>query len=281
MQLINIIQKSKLYLLALFISIFFINPAISQHHFFFDTYNTNDNLQEEYFDNEILETGITYKIVVEGNYSVWGPSSWTNPCGQIEDSPIYPSPIGNQTGNVGFDMEYIYSLHNTSSCNDNELPQMTSKIEISLDNGKNWFHPESGNGYVPEHIYEYEFIGKGYPIGIRQIGPHNSDDYGMLKFSISLSRPMNNTAPNYIDEIDISVYPNPTSKNLTIESISKINKINIYDIKGIRYPFNNIRNSSKIHLDVSHLNSGIYFIEIKTKKGTVIKKVQIFRFIYT
>ena len=77
-----------------------------------------------------------------------------------------------------------------------------------------------------------------------------------------------------IDEEDFgkfNIYPNPTSKVLNIENGYLIESIEIIDLIGKIYQKNTNFNSNQI--DVSFLNSGIYFCEIKTKLGkTLIQK---------
>jgi hypothetical protein len=67
----------------------------------------------------------------------------------------------------------------------------------------------------------------------------------------------------------ISVYPNPTSGALTINSPSAISGINVYDISGRKILSAN--NTKSVNL--SGNTSGIYFIQIQTEAGSVTKKI--------
>lgn len=77
-----------------------------------------------------------------------------------------------------------------------------------------------------------------------------------------------------VSEIDleniISLYPNPTSDSFSIKSNSNINSIEILDITGKKIK-TFINSSNKF--DVEDLVSGVYFVRIKTDKGTVTKKL--------
>ncbi len=157
----------------------------SQSIFYFDPYNTGDQQIEHVFDTVPLQNGIDYCLIVEGSYSIWRPSFWTAPCGTIENTPIFPSPVGFMTGNVGFDMEYAYSFPEPNRCNGSSLPQPTQRMEISVDGGVTWFHPPTNDPFNASHIYHYKVTGKGFPVGIRQLSPLNSDDYGLLKFTFT------------------------------------------------------------------------------------------------
>ncbi|MEZ4875867.1 MAG: T9SS type A sorting domain-containing protein, partial [Flavobacteriaceae bacterium] len=72
---------------------------------------------------------------------------------------------------------------------------------------------------------------------------------------------------------NIGVFPNPTqgliniaSPNLTIE------KMVIYDIQG-RKILEQAVQSNNAQIDLSHLNSAVYFVEITTEKGVVNKRI--------
>ena len=73
---------------------------------------------------------------------------------------------------------------------------------------------------------------------------------------------------------DFLIYPNPTNGRIKISSKNNlhINTIKIFSIvgKNVHY-INNYR--SEIELDLRHLKSGIYFVDISTDKGTISKRL--------
>jgi hypothetical protein len=77
------------------------------------------------------------------------------------------------------------------------------------------------------------------------------------------------------DKEKIVVYPNPTVSELIIESKElKIEKVEFHDIEGKVILTNHLFiSSSKQILDISNLNSGIYFVKILTTQGEIVKKV--------
>ncbi len=79
-----------------------------------------------------------------------------------------------------------------------------------------------------------------------------------------------NTSVNE-QELAFEIYPNPVENNLYINAQERINEINIYNIMGI-----NVRNEqctmNNVQLNVSDLNSGIYFVKIMTDKGETVKR---------
>ncbi|GHT71000.1 hypothetical protein AGMMS50239_39920 [Bacteroidia bacterium] len=67
----------------------------------------------------------------------------------------------------------------------------------------------------------------------------------------------------------VSIYPNPTKGELRIENGElRIQQVSFFDITGIH-----LFSTQQTTLDVSHLPAGIYFVQIKTEKGMVAKKI--------
>ena len=77
-----------------------------------------------------------------------------------------------------------------------------------------------------------------------------------------------------IDENNISevnVYPNPASDKLYVETESEVDEVEIYDVYGRQQPIANSQQPTAI--DVSGLNSGVYFVRIKTDSGDVVRRI--------
>ena len=77
---------------------------------------------------------------------------------------------------------------------------------------------------------------------------------------------------------NISIYPNPTTGELTIEIAGQarndVASVEIFDMFGKTLLSNHLITSSSHHLiNISHLSAGIYFVKIRTEVGEVIKKV--------
>ena len=71
----------------------------------------------------------------------------------------------------------------------------------------------------------------------------------------------------------ISVYPNPAQDEIFIKSKATIYNIVLYDISG--KVVKNYRESEKLntHLDISSLQTGIYFLHVESGAGAEIIKV--------
>lgn len=72
----------------------------------------------------------------------------------------------------------------------------------------------------------------------------------------------------------VKVYPNPTEGELTIVSPqSSITAIRVTDIQGRAIVTQSNLTTSQYQLSLSAYNTGIYFVNIKTEKGTVTKRI--------
>jgi hypothetical protein len=100
------------------------------------------------------------------------------------------------------------------------------------------------------------------------------DDAATLDFSTPIEGvvALNTTEiGNKTDEI--TLFPNPANGILNIETLSKIDKINVYDASGKQVLRFSKNAGNKI--DVSKLNNGVYHLEIFTDKGKISKKLLI------
>ena len=72
---------------------------------------------------------------------------------------------------------------------------------------------------------------------------------------------------------DIAMYPNPVKDELILATEAKIEEIAIYDIYGraVRQQVNMTTGQQVI--DVADLETGIYFINIKTNNGNIVKRL--------
>jgi len=68
------------------------------------------------------------------------------------------------------------------------------------------------------------------------------------------------------------IYPNPATSTITVESkIKEVQSIKMVDVLGREIYYLPIQNN-KIEIDVSHLPSGIYILQLQSKNGVVSKK---------
>ena len=70
----------------------------------------------------------------------------------------------------------------------------------------------------------------------------------------------------------LQIYPNPVDDILYINAKENIKEINLYNIIGLKMTIANSQQPTAI-IDMSGYNSGVYFVEVKTEKGNLIKKI--------
>jgi hypothetical protein len=69
---------------------------------------------------------------------------------------------------------------------------------------------------------------------------------------------------------NVIIYPNPASEIINIEfkkSLTDKSEIQLFDISGKLFFKQEIINKDRIEIDISHLNSGVYIIEINSENG--------------
>ena len=79
---------------------------------------------------------------------------------------------------------------------------------------------------------------------------------------------------NDVDLESIALYPNPTQSAVTIISPQTIlTSATIFDIRGRKIFEVDFRNQTNYQIDLSSMETAVYFIEIATDDGTVMKRV--------
>lgn len=95
----------------------------------------------------------------------------------------------------------------------------------------------------------------------------NSGTWGALKLVGGGS-----AVENFAQDM-ISLYPNPTTGQFTIE-LEGMTSIAIFDMTGREVFLQNV-NSSLETIDVSHLTSGIYMVRVQSSQGSAVTKLQV------
>ena len=72
---------------------------------------------------------------------------------------------------------------------------------------------------------------------------------------------------------ELSIFPNPSEGKITITTDEEVTGIEIVDLNGKVLRSRTGLKLNTITEDISDLNSGVYFIKVKTKKGNQIKKI--------
>ncbi len=74
-----------------------------------------------------------------------------------------------------------------------------------------------------------------------------------------------------VSESSLNIYPNPVNNKLFITADEKIESVSIYTITGVMI-CNEQCSMNNVQLDVTSLNSGIYFVKINTKEGEITER---------
>ncbi|MCL2434813.1 MAG: S8 family peptidase [Lentimicrobiaceae bacterium] len=109
--------------------------------------------------------------------------------------------------------------------------------------------------------------------GDRYSNPNNRTGYGIPNFYQCYLDHTNSVPEKQISSV--SVYPNPTMGELRIRNEELgIKSIEIFDVLGRKRSSNHLIISSSHHLiNISHLNSGIYFFKITSDRSSEMIKV--------
>jgi PKD repeat protein len=122
-------------------------------------------------------------------------------------------------------------------------------------------------------------------ITITQNGDYSymlTDNNGCFSISEIYDAKLDNTGleENFIG-FNYSIFPNPSSGivNITLTNVSEQISLRIFDIlsKEINLTDNSssINQSNNFQIDLSAYSSGVYFINLRTNKGTVVEKIMI------
>ena len=72
-------------------------------------------------------------------------------------------------------------------------------------------------------------------------------------------------------EASFNVYPNPVNDKLYIETEAEVEKVVVYDIYGRQQ--STVNGQQSLSIDMSDLNSGVYFVKVVTENGEVVKRI--------
>lgn len=112
-------------------------------------------------------------------------------------------------------------------------------------------------------------IGSTLNVGVHDVQLSFTDDAGNIStcdFTITVNQVLN-SADSPLNN-SISIYPNPATDYLTIDSQGRIHQIRILTLAGHLM----VQTTDKI-VDLTSFQSGIYLLQIETDRGTVVQKI--------
>ena len=83
-------------------------------------------------------------------------------------------------------------------------------------------------------------------------------------------------ATTWVDAIgelasSFNIYPNPVNDKLYIETEVEVREVVVYDVYGRQQELSAISSQPSV-IDVANLNSGVYFVKVRTENGEIVKR---------
>ena len=133
---------------------------------------------------------------------------------------------------------------------------------------------DTGMTLIADDITTQYFVDNDWvtlPIGLYKYGVCINNDSNIY-WSICIDKDYQGVGEN--DIVDVTVYPNPAQNLIIIRANddTPIQSVDLYNVTG-----QIVITSTETEINVSELESGIYFVNILTEKGTVTKKISVVR----
>lgn len=206
--------------------------------------------------------------VTATNYTVEGLEHYTEYC-----YTVTAIRNDNETGKSNEACVTTLDLDITAPANLSATPESTSEISLT------WDEVENAMSY---NIYRDNEL-------VTNITTTTYTDSGLeydTEYCYTVSAIRNETESEVSEEVcaktlgdgieevtaAFEIYPNPANDKLYIEAETNIEKITIYNLTGIAVQDEECR-MQNVELNVTDLNSGIYFIKIKTENNEVVKRI--------
>ena len=149
--------------------------------------------------------------------------------------------------------------------------------DITVGNAFNIYRANcdgSGQTLIATEVINAQYIDNNWvtlPIGQYKYGVSIDGGY-TIYWSDCIDKDYLSVDENEI--ADVAVYPNPANDVIHVEMMceSPVQRIDIYDVKGKL-----MISSIEKEINVSELETGMYFVNILTEKGVVTKKISIMR----
>ncbi|MEA5099349.1 MAG: T9SS type A sorting domain-containing protein [Bacteroidales bacterium] len=108
--------------------------------------------------------------------------------------------------------------------------------------------------------------------GMLRCYEHNGDLQYMSEYITNCSNPFAGLNDIIEEDNSITLYPNPTSKEVNISSENIINSIEVFNSLGQKVFQTNVKQKGKT-LDINSFSKGVYIIGVNTDRGYIRKKL--------
>jgi photosystem II stability/assembly factor-like uncharacterized protein len=224
-----------------------------------------------------LNPNTGYTTNADGNYPDNVSSYLTSPC---YDMTVYNNAV------LKFDLAY-----------DLEENWDVLYVEYSTNQGDSWEvlgDANDPNWYNSNYEGNQLTIGKqwtGTDAIIKQYSHNvsflNNETNVIFRFAFLSDQSVNNegvlidnfiiesvASENEIAANNFNIYPNPSDGIFTVERNSNSNlTISVFDITGKRVFYDTNKNNIKFNIDLSNLDNGIYFVNLKSDISSIVKKI--------
>ncbi len=223
-------------------------------------YSTTNNMAWTSYTTGLTNMTVT-SLAIKGTNVFAGTLS-----GGIFKSPV--SGAGWATANTGLPTMNIFALHSAGQW---VVAGYKGGVHSSFDDGATWL-PPNVLLYIPEFadVNNISFSSSSTRIFVGL--PNNS------LYSNSLTE-----LPLAINEIEYStenvlIFPNPSNGNFRVnlkDLNAEVSEVVVYDNMGkLLQRYKNANNETSIQISAGY-SKGIYFLHLKTDKGTIAKKIVI------
>ncbi len=179
--------------------------------------------------------------------------------------------FGDQKLISGPDELYAFSVYTTDLDNDGDLDVISGRG----DDFVTWYKNLDGLGNFSEGIIistDVDGVTSVFAADLNNDGFEDVLSASYFDNKIAWYENTGELGINEVAEPQLSLYPNPVTDILSINNSNthSIGSIIVYNILGkivIQ------RNSVTQYIDVSNLQSGVYFVELETEKGSVVKRM--------
>ena len=150
--------------------------------------------------------------------------------------------------------------------------QVTYGTAQTVASQTNIINTQTGITAAPFTLKTYTFVPATtgvYFIGFKNNSPASAGTHALIVDNFTVSQVL--STQSFLNDA-IKVYPNPVNSVLSIDTNNSfdIEKISVSDVNG-RVVKSQMGGSLEVNL--SDLNTGIYFVNIQTNQGSVIKKI--------
>jgi hypothetical protein len=162
-------------------------------------------------------------------------------------------------------LELVFCDHNQISTLD--LAQNTSLVQFTgVANELNYLNIANGQNTLITY-----FLSQGNPnLACIQVddAAYSTTNWTSIDATSSFSENCGNVGINESNNVNISIYPNPTNGVVTFETEEKITSIEVYNLAGQKVSvFNNTKT-----IDISNLSNGIYAATVITGSSNPVVK---------